>query len=76
MACQVARALSHRHLQLLFGLGKPAGLQQRLAQERVDGGLKIEQAEGLSGGADGFRETAGLKVNRSQLGVNEGILRI
>ena len=76
MGCQIARALRHRHAQLLLGLGIAIRFHQRLAQQRVDAGLKVQQAERFGGGGDRGFEAPGLKMNAGQLRMHQWVLRI
>src|SRR5258708_7846678 len=76
MSGQVPRTLRYRHFEFGFGFGKSLGLHQRLAQDGVNLGLEIEQAERLSGGGDGVIEPPRPEVQAGQLGMNESVLGV
>ena len=76
MRGQVARALRDGDPQFLLRLGKPFGLHQGLAKQRMKAGLEVQQAKRFGGCGNGFVEPPRLEMNPGQLPMHERILRI
>jgi len=72
----VSRALRDGDKQFTFGFVKTFRFDERLAEKRVEPGLKVEQAQRFDRRGDGFIKSMRSKMNARQLGVDEGIFGI